>query len=81
MLYEVITGGYDQYILGNDRVFDKIACCLGTQLNFDSELAPVDSEFHFQTTPTDLLTSQMIRKKSTGFSLKPYQVLWLTKTL
>ena len=46
-----------------------------------SELAPVDSEFHFQTTPNDLIGGQMFRKKAAGFTLKPYQYLWLTRTL
>jgi len=77
--------GPDLFVLERESsdAFDKVLCVhnfTGHTVKL-SELAPVDSEFHFQTTPTDLLTSQMIRKKSTGFSLKPYQVLWLTKTL
>jgi len=63
--------------------FEKVLCLhnFSDQTIKIKELAPVDSEFHFQTTPTDILSGQMLRKKASGFVLKPYQFLWLTKTL
>ena len=62
--------------------FEKVLCLhnFTDQTVRLNELAGVDSEFRFQTLPTDILTGQMVRKKSGAFVLKPYQVMWLTKT-
>jgi glycosidase len=61
--------------------FEKVLCIhnFTNQTLRLNELAGINSEFHFQTLPTDILSGQMIRKKSGSFVLKPYQVLWLTK--
>lgn len=63
--------------------FEKVLCIH----NFTNKtirlasLADLESEFHFETIPTDILTGQMVKKKNGSFVMKPYQVLWLVKAM